>query len=154
MDVVVKDVYGSWCLVLGGDGGVVGYCWDILARVPVEQVDVVGAMGVGRVKEEKGVVWHKIEKKVPKQSGRKEMVLDLAKFGDKGVQVKLTSGRQVTGTLKGYDQLLNLILDEVVDFLKDPDDPLKTTDQTRNLGLIVSSPLQHQMSAKIAPSGS
>ncbi|KAG4940961.1 hypothetical protein JHK87_044832 [Glycine soja] len=92
MDVVVKDVYGSWCLVLGGDGGVVGYCWDILARVPVEQVDVVGAMGVGRVKEEKGVVWHKIEKKVPK--GRKEMVLDLAKFGDKGVQVKLTSGRQ------------------------------------------------------------
>ncbi|KAL5172710.1 Sm-like protein LSM7 [Glycine soja] len=141
MDVVVKDVYGSWCLVLGGDGGVVGYCWDILARVPVEQVDVVGAMGVGRVKEEKGVVWQKIEKKVPK-------------FGDKGVQVKLTSGRQVTGTLKGYDQLLNLILDEVVDFLKDPDDPLKTTDQTRNLGLIVSSPLQHQMSAKIAPSGS
>ncbi|KAH1205840.1 Sm-like protein LSM7 [Glycine max] len=141
MDVVVKDVYGSWCLVLGGDGGVVGYCWDILARVPVEQVDVVGAMGVGRVKEEKGVVWHKIEKKVPK-------------FGDKGVQVKLTSGRQVTGTLKGYDQLLNLILDEVVDFLKDPDDPLKTTDQTINLGLIVSSPLQHQMSAKIAPSGS
>ncbi|KAJ0987034.1 hypothetical protein J5N97_005390 [Dioscorea zingiberensis] len=42
----------------------------------------------------------------------RETVLDLAKFVDKGVQVKLTGGRQVTGTLKGYDQLLNLVLDE------------------------------------------
>ncbi|RXI05439.1 hypothetical protein DVH24_006696 [Malus domestica] len=70
-------------------------------------------------------------------SGRKETVLDLAKFVDKGVQVKLTGGRQVTGTLKGYDQLLNLVLDEAVEFLRDSDDPLKTTDQTRRLGLIV-----------------
>ncbi|KAL5165327.1 Sm-like protein LSM7 [Glycine soja] len=102
-------------------------------------------------------------------SARKEIVLDLAKFGDKSVQVKLTGGRQLTRTLKGYDQLLNLVLDEAVEFFKslfsefwilfvpcaaDPDDPLKTTDQTRNLGLIVSSPLQHHMSAKIAPYGS
>ncbi|KAL9424389.1 hypothetical protein AB3S75_036303 [Citrus x aurantiifolia] len=72
-----------------------------------------------------------------KMSGRKETVLDLAKFVDKGVQVKLTGGRQVTGTLKGYDQLLNLVLDEAVEFLRDADDPLKTTDQTRQLGLIV-----------------
>ncbi|MFQ6625434.1 hypothetical protein Gotur_005138 [Gossypium turneri] len=71
------------------------------------------------------------------QSGRKETVLDLAKFVDKGVQVKLTGGRQVTGTLKGYDQLLNLVLDEAVEFLRDQDDPLKTTDQSRRLGLIV-----------------
>ncbi|KAL6008293.1 Sm-like protein lsm7 [Asimina triloba] len=70
------------------------------------------------------------------QYGRKETVLDLAKFVDKGVQVKLTGGRQVTGTLKGYDQLLNLVLDEAIEFLRDPDDPLKTTDQTRRLGLI------------------
>ncbi|VVB04031.1 unnamed protein product [Arabis nemorensis] len=70
-------------------------------------------------------------------SGRKETVLDLAKFVDKGVQVKLTGGRQVTGTLKGYDQLLNLVLDEAVESVRDHDDPLKTTDQTRRLGLIV-----------------
>ncbi|MQL90382.1 hypothetical protein Taro_022962 [Colocasia esculenta] len=70
-----------------------------------------------------------------KMSGRKETVLDLAKFVDKGVQVKLTGGRQ--GTLKGYDQLLNLVLDEAVEFLRDQDDPLKTTDQTRRLGLII-----------------
>uniref|UniRef100_A0A7N1A0R3 Sm domain-containing protein n=1 Tax=Kalanchoe fedtschenkoi TaxID=63787 RepID=A0A7N1A0R3_KALFE len=64
-------------------------------------------------------------------SSRKETVLDLAKFVDKGVQVKLTGGRQ------GYDQLLNLVLDEAVESLRDTDDPLKTTDQTRRLGLIV-----------------
>ncbi|URE16626.1 U6 snRNA-associated Sm-like protein [Musa troglodytarum] len=68
-------------------------------------------------------------------AGRKETVHDLAKFIDKGVQVKLTGGRQ--GTLKGYDQLLNLVLDEAIEFLRDPDDPLKTTDQTRRLGLII-----------------
>lgn len=75
-------------------------------------------------------------------------MLDLAKFVDKGVQVKLTGGRQgikklfnmilalsfdaclfhhvcvfrycfaVTGTLKGYDQLLNLVLDEAVESVR------------------------------------
>ncbi|CAI0448670.1 unnamed protein product [Linum tenue] len=48
----------------------------------------------------------------------------------------LLSG-SVTGTLKGYDQLLNLVLDEAREFLRDPEDPMKTTDQTRQLGLIV-----------------
>ena len=47
MDVVVKDVYGSWCLVLGGDGGVVGYCWDILARVPVLGIFIECGLGFG-----------------------------------------------------------------------------------------------------------
>nr|PNR58067.1 hypothetical protein PHYPA_005062 [Physcomitrium patens] len=47
-------------------------------------------------------------------SGRKETVLDLAKFVDRGVSVKLSDVNHlaVTGTLKGYDQLLNLVLDE------------------------------------------
>ena len=44
----------------------------------------------------------------------------------------------MTGVLKGYDQLLNLVLDETVEYLRDPEDPLKITDQTRTLGLIVS----------------
>ncbi|AQK46466.1 LSM7-like [Zea mays] len=61
-------------------------------------------------------------------AGRKETALDLAKFVDKGVQVKLTGGRQVTGTLKGYDQLLNLVLDEAVE---------NERGKTRQLGLIV-----------------
>ncbi|XP_073389264.1 sm-like protein LSM7 isoform X3 [Physcomitrium patens] len=69
--------------------------------------------------------------------GRKETVLDLAKFVDRGVSVKLSGGRQVTGILKGYDQLLNLVLDEATENLRDSDDPMKTTDQIRQLGLIV-----------------
>ncbi|KAG2575057.1 hypothetical protein PVAP13_7KG406000 [Panicum virgatum] len=71
-------------------------------------------------------------------AGRKETALDLAKFVDKGVQVKLTGGRQVTGTLKGYDQLLNLVLDEAVESEREQDDPLKLSGKTRQLGLIVS----------------
>ncbi|KAF9622909.1 hypothetical protein IFM89_035142 [Coptis chinensis] len=53
---------------------------------------------------------------------RKETVLDLAKFVDKGVQVKLIGQRQVTWTLKllkGYDQLLNLVFDEAIKSTKD-----------------------------------
>ncbi|CAL5070281.1 unnamed protein product [Urochloa decumbens] len=68
-------------------------------------------------------------------AGRKETALDLAKFVDKGVQVKLTGGRQ--GTLKGYDQLLNLVLDEAVESEREQDDPLKLSGKTRQLGLIV-----------------
>ena len=94
---------------------------------------------------------------------RKENALDLAKFIDKGVRVKLSGGREgstwaascqcmahelfkptcsvpcyrgstathfifavsscwvwtvVEGVLKGYDQLLNLVLDETAEFLK------------------------------------
>uniref|UniRef100_A0A061S196 U6 snRNA-associated Sm-like protein LSm7 n=1 Tax=Tetraselmis sp. GSL018 TaxID=582737 RepID=A0A061S196_9CHLO len=68
---------------------------------------------------------------------KKESALELGKLIDKGVIVKLTGGRQVQGILKGYDKLLNLVLDDTVEFLRDPEDPLKVTDKTRNLGLAV-----------------
>ena len=65
-----------------------------------------------------------------------------------------------TGILKGYDQLLNLVLDGTVEYLQgmcmvhththththtplhltiptDPEDPFKLTDETRSLGLVV-----------------
>lgn len=76
-------------------------------------------------------------------ANKKETALDLAKFIDKGVRVKLAGGREgaytvgigadalraitpcqryasttVTGVLKGYDQLLNLVLDETLEFLR------------------------------------
>jgi U6 snRNA-associated Sm-like protein LSm7 len=62
----------------------------------------------------------------------------------------------VSGVLKGYDQLLNLVLDETVEYLRgershakwlcvstwlachaDPEDPTRVTDSTRSLGLVV-----------------
>jgi len=56
---------------------------------------------------------------------------------DKSVRVKFTGGREVTGVLKGYDQLVNLVLDDSVETIRDPYDPYKLTDKTRSLGLTV-----------------
>ncbi|GAX75404.1 hypothetical protein CEUSTIGMA_g2848.t1 [Chlamydomonas eustigma] len=70
-------------------------------------------------------------------ANKKESAVDLAKFIDKGVRIKLAGGREVSGVLKGYDQLLNIVLDEGVEYLRDPEDPLQVTDATRSLGLVV-----------------
>ncbi|WAR29810.1 LSM7-like protein, partial [Mya arenaria] len=42
-----------------------------------------------------------------------------------------------SGILKGFDPLLNLVLDDTTEFLRDPDDPYKLTEDTRSLGLVV-----------------
>jgi U6 snRNA-associated Sm-like protein LSm7 len=44
----------------------------------------------------------------------------------------------VTGTLKGYDPLLNLVLDDTKEFIRDAFDPYKLTAATRTLGLTVA----------------
>lgn len=43
---------------------------------------------------------------------KKENILDLSKYMDKAITVKFNGGREVKGTLKGYDALMNLVLDE------------------------------------------
>jgi len=69
---------------------------------------------------------------------KKESILDLNKYIDKAVTVKFAGGREVTGLLKGYDALVNLVLDECVEHLRDSEDPYKAvTNATRNLGLVV-----------------
>ncbi|RWS14068.1 small nuclear ribonucleoprotein (snRNP) splicing factor-like protein [Dinothrombium tinctorium] len=68
---------------------------------------------------------------------KKESVFDLSKYLDKQVRVKFQGGREATGVLKGFDQLLNLVLDNTTEFLRDPDDPYKLTEDTRPLGLVV-----------------
>ncbi|CAI7660512.1 hypothetical protein N7533_009374 [Penicillium manginii] len=65
---------------------------------------------------------------------KKENILDLGKYMDKEVQVKFNGGREVTGTLKGFDQLMNLVLDDVKESMRD-DEGNQTT---RSLGLIVA----------------
>ncbi|RPA79338.1 U6 snRNA-associated Sm-like protein LSm7 [Ascobolus immersus RN42] len=67
------------------------------------------------------------------QAERKPPILDLAQYMDKGVNVKLMGGREVTGTLKGYDPLLNLVLDNVKEIIRDEEN----NTQTRDLGLVV-----------------
>jgi U6 snRNA-associated Sm-like protein LSm7 len=69
---------------------------------------------------------------------KKENILDLTKYMDKAVTVKFNGGREsehppsshrnltrqfanvflVTGILKGYDQLMNLVLDDVKEVLR------------------------------------
>ena len=44
----------------------------------------------------------------------------------------------MTGILKGYDPLINLVLDDTKEFIRDPFDPYKLTEQTRTLGLTVA----------------
>lgn len=57
---------------------------------------------------------------------------------DKEVRVKFTGGREITGILKGHDPVPNIVLDDCVEYLRDPKDPSRLTDQTRKLGLIVA----------------
>jgi U6 snRNA-associated Sm-like protein LSm7 len=66
---------------------------------------------------------------------KREAILDLSKYVNERIRVKFTGGREgtfpsipvtthaqpilaVTGILKGYDQLLNLVLDEVEEELQ------------------------------------
>ncbi|KJA17841.1 hypothetical protein HYPSUDRAFT_45830 [Hypholoma sublateritium FD-334 SS-4] len=62
---------------------------------------------------------------------RREAILDLSKYVDERIRVKFTGGREVTGILKGYDQLLNLVLDDVTEELQLPHPHI------RSLGLTV-----------------
>ncbi|BGP03310.1 U6 snRNA-associated Sm-like protein LSm7 [Rhodotorula toruloides] len=69
---------------------------------------------------------------------RREAILDLAKYVDKQIRVKFTGGREVTGTLKGFDQLLNLVMDDLEETVNDPATGLPLVpQQTRALGLAV-----------------
>ncbi|KAF8605921.1 U6 snRNA-associated Sm-like protein LSm7 [Ceratobasidium sp. AG-I] len=67
----------------------------------------------------------------PADKPRREAILDLSKYQDERIRVKFTGGRQVTGVLKGYDQLLNLVLDDVHEEKQEPQP------HTRSLGLAV-----------------
>ncbi|KAK7432844.1 U6 snRNP-associated protein Lsm7 [Neonectria magnoliae] len=64
---------------------------------------------------------------------KKENILDLAKYMDKQITVKFNGGREVKGTLKGYDALMNLVLDDVHEVVRDDEG----NDSTRSLGLVV-----------------
>jgi len=68
---------------------------------------------------------------LPEDKKKREAILDLSKYVNERIRVKFTGGREVTGILKGYDQLLNLVLDEVEEEVQEPQV------HTRSLGLTV-----------------
>ncbi|KAJ4678496.1 U6 snRNP-associated protein Lsm7 [Exophiala dermatitidis] len=65
---------------------------------------------------------------------KKENILDLGKYVDKQITVKFNGGREIVGTLKGYDQLMNLVLDDVKETMRDDEG----NETTRPLGLVVA----------------
>ncbi|KAJ4147410.1 hypothetical protein LMH87_001931 [Akanthomyces muscarius] len=65
---------------------------------------------------------------------KKENILDLTKYMDKQITVKFNGGREVMGTLKGYDALMNLVLDDVQETVRDEEG----NESTRPLGLVVA----------------
>ena len=56
---------------------------------------------------------------------------------EKQIRVKFAGGREAAGILKGYDALLNLVLDNTVEYLRDTEEPYKLAEDTRSLGLVV-----------------
>lgn len=50
-------------------------------------------------------------------------ILHLDKYLRKPVNVKLHGGRELAGKLIGYDAVINLVLDETVEYLRDLADP-------------------------------
>jgi len=67
---------------------------------------------------------------------KKESIVDLSRFIDKKIRVKFQGGREASGVLKGYDALLNLVLDNAVEYLRD--DEGQRGEESRQLGLIVA----------------
>jgi len=49
---------------------------------------------------------------------KKESILELAKLMDASVRVKCLGGRELRGMLKGFDDLVNLVLDDCEEFLR------------------------------------
>ena len=43
---------------------------------------------------------------------------DLKKYMDKRLQIKLNGNRTVTGVLRGFDQFMNLVLDETMEIVR------------------------------------
>jgi len=103
-----------------------------IARNPTKGQEAAGTPAVGGGAPKSGPSQAQAAEK-----RKKESIVDLSKYMDKGVRVKFQGGREATGILKGYDPLLNLVLDNTKEFLRDPDDPFKITDNTRELGLVV-----------------
>lgn len=51
-------------------------------------------------------------------SAARSGAIDVSKYLDVRVYVKLLGGRQISGVLKGWDPLVNLVLDDAVEQLR------------------------------------
>ncbi|KAM3132774.1 Sm-like protein lsm7 [Paramecium bursaria] len=69
----------------------------------------------------------------------KESIIKLAPHMEKVVIVHFQGGRKVQGTLKSFDQNMNLILDDSIEFLRDSDDSYTYNNGLqRQLGIVIA----------------
>mmetsp|Transcript_11530 Transcript_11530/g.17287 ORF Transcript_11530/g.17287 Transcript_11530/m.17287 type:complete len:109 (+) Transcript_11530:38-364(+) len=69
---------------------------------------------------------------------KRENVFEVSKYLGEKVSVKCIGGREFVGVLRGHDKLLNLVLDEAKDFIRDPNDPYTMqSDKQRDIGVVV-----------------
>lgn len=45
-------------------------------------------------------------------------VMDLAPYMNKKIRVKFSGGREFVGLLKGFDQLVNIVLDDAIEYMR------------------------------------
>lgn len=63
---------------------------------------------------------------------------DLRKFMDLRIDLRLNGERRIAGKLKGYDQFMNIVLDEAIDIMMQQNKQTKQKEvKKRNLGTIV-----------------
>jgi U6 snRNA-associated Sm-like protein LSm7 len=62
--------------------------------------------------------------------------MDFSHLIDKSITVHFAGGREIFGILKGFDQVSNLVLDNVWEIFRDVDDHRKEISR-RELGLII-----------------
>ncbi|KAM4855510.1 LOW QUALITY PROTEIN: U6 snRNA-associated Sm-like protein LSm7 [Urocitellus parryii] len=105
-------------------------------RGPAEGEEAVGAGPRGPGPGCRGGRGAEEDGDADKEKKKKESILDLSKYIDKTIRVK-SGGREASGILKGFDPLLNLVLDGTIEYMRDPDDQYKLTEDTRQLGLVV-----------------
>ncbi|KAK8823780.1 hypothetical protein WA538_001072, partial [Blastocystis sp. DL] len=70
-------------------------------------------------------------------SARDKAAFNTEAYEGKMVRVRFQGGREVVGVLKGYDSLMNLVLDDAVEYLRDIDDEYMPSGETRKLGRVV-----------------
>jgi U6 snRNA-associated Sm-like protein LSm7 len=69
--------------------------------------------------------------------GKKASILDLSPHMGKKVRVRFQGGREVVGVLRGYDPMVNIVVDEAVEYLRSAEDPYVASGETRPLGRVV-----------------
>ncbi|KAJ2064130.1 U6 snRNP-associated protein Lsm7, partial [Coemansia sp. S146] len=72
-----------------------------------------------------------------KEKKKRDAIFDLKKYTDKSIRVKFMGGREVTGILKGSDQLLNIVLDDAKETIRDTEDTESSETRLRHIGLVV-----------------